>query len=143
MEDNLKKYMANLHVLIHNALNFHWNVTGGLFLTLHELFQHQYDFFFKQIDILAELMKGRNMLPPITLPEIENLADLELFESKDYTARDTLEIQLKQFQFMLDLSNKLSTFYGEQHDLALEDFFIDMSKFLGKHLYFLRQILKQ
>ncbi len=131
-----------MHILMHNTLNFHWNVTGGLFLTLHELYQTQYEFLFEHIDLLSELMKGRNILPPITPVEIANLADLESYESKDYIARETLEVLIKQYQVMQDLTTKLGTSYGEQNDLALEDFFIGMSKFFGKYIYFFRQFLK-
>ena len=43
-ELSLKKYFADLNVLLYITLNFHWNVTGGLFLTLHEQYNKQYNF---------------------------------------------------------------------------------------------------
>ena len=131
-----------MNILMYNALNFHWNVSGGLFLTLHKLYQDVYEFFFEEIDHVAELMKGRGINPPVDYKQILELSDLKLLESRDYNARETIEIMQKQFDTMLKMANKHGKMAEEQGDLVLVDFYTEIANFLDKHIYFFRQFLK-
>lgn len=54
-------HLSNLYVLYVKLHNYHWNVTGKGFYTLHEQLEHQYDDTAKQIDAYGEriiMMKG-------------------------------------------------------------------------------------
>lgn len=143
MEESIKKYFANLNTLLYNVLNYHWNVTGGLFLTLHRLYNEQYDFIFNSIDELAEIQKGKDQFPLTCMKTILDTADIKTMESRDYSARETIELLINQFELM----NKLALEYGkvadEKGDLTLVDYFTKQSAFFSKQLYFLRQFLKQ
>ncbi len=139
-EKSLKKYFADLNTMLHNVLNFHWNVTGGLFLTLHELYEEQYDFLFDSIDQLAEIFKGMGIYPLTDLPEIYDLADIKTMESKDYTARETIKYEIEQFELLNEKAYKLGNMYEDA--LSLVDYFTDQTNFFSKQLYFLRQFLK-
>lgn len=141
-EKNLKKYFANLNTVLHNVLNFHWNVTGGLFLTLHQLYNEQYDFIFTSIDQLAEIFKGKGIYPPTCIKVIYDLADIKTMDSKDYSARETIEYEIQQFELMNKLAHELGEDANKNEDLTLVDFFTDQANFFNKQLYFLRQFLK-
>ncbi|ERJ13758.1 Dps family protein [Haloplasma contractile] len=140
MEINLNRYFANLNTLFYNVLNYHWNVTGGLFLTLHKLYNEQYDFLFEKIDVLAEIMKSKGEFPVARFDQFKKLSDLETKESKNYKARTTIEELIKQFEFMNELTLEYGKISGD--DLALVDYFTEMNQFFNKQLYFLRQFLK-
>jgi len=141
-EKSLKKYFADLNTVIHNVLNFHWNVTGGLFLTLHQLYEEQYNFLFTSIDQLAVIFKGMGMYPLTCLREIYELADIKTMDSKDYAARETIEYEIEQFELMNKKANKLGKMAEEAGALTLVDFFTNQTNFFSKQLYFLRQFLK-
>lgn len=141
-EKSLKTYFADLNTVIHNVLNFHWNVTGGLFITLHRLYEEQYEFLFNSIDQLAEILKGKGIFPLTCLREIYDLADIKTMESKDYTARETIESEIEQFELMNKKAHTLGEIANEEGDLSLVDFFTNQTNFYNKQLYFLRQFIK-
>lgn len=51
----LNTALADEHVLYTKLRNYHWNVTGIHFVTLHELFEEQYD----QVKLLADEVAER------------------------------------------------------------------------------------
>lgn len=142
MKVDIKRYFANINTLLYNVFNYHWNVSGGLFLTLHKLYNEQYDFIFKQIDRLGEIQKAKGMYPCTCLPKIEEAADIKTMESKDYPAKKTIEMLIEQFSLMNDLAVEYGTIAEGEGDLVLVDFFTDESDFYSKQLYFLRQFIK-
>jgi starvation-inducible DNA-binding protein len=54
----LEKVLADSYVLMLKTQNFHWNVTGANFKSLHELFGEQYNELFTVIDELAERIRA-------------------------------------------------------------------------------------
>jgi starvation-inducible DNA-binding protein len=56
--DGLTQCLAEVAVLTTKAQNFHWNVTGMSFGSLHELFQDIYEDHFEAQDDLAERIKA-------------------------------------------------------------------------------------
>lgn len=141
-ELSLKKYFADLNVLLYITLNFHWNVTGGLFLTLHELYNKQYNFIFTSIDQLAEILKRKNIYPLTTFNDINELSNIKTMESRDYTARESLEYLVKLFELLNKEAIKLGNQAEKEVKLTLADFFTQQSNFFNKQLYFLQQFLK-
>lgn len=141
-ELSLKKYFADLNVLLYITLNFHWNVTGGLFLTLHELYNKQYNFIFTSIDQLAEILKRKNIYPLTTFNDINELSNIKTIESRDYTARESLEYLVKLFELLNKEAIKLGNQAEKEVKLTLADFFTQQSNFFNKQLYFLQQFLK-
>ena len=82
------------------------------------------------------------MYPLTTLSEINELASLKTLESRDYSARETLETVRKQFEFLNKEANRLGNLAGQKGDLILGDFFTQQNSFFNKQLYFLQQFLK-
>ncbi|MFW5843560.1 MAG: Dps family protein, partial [Spirochaetota bacterium] len=64
ISDKLNQYLGNLHVLYTKLHNFHWNIEGGSFYTLHEELQAMYEAVAAEIDEVAErvLKIGRRPL---------------------------------------------------------------------------------
>lgn len=52
--EHLNNTLADLHMIYTKTRNFHWNVTGMSFHSLHELFEVQYDQLKLQADAIAE-----------------------------------------------------------------------------------------
>jgi len=53
----LSAVLADQHVLYQKTRNFHWNLTGHRFHTLHELFEKQYRELVEAIDETAERIR--------------------------------------------------------------------------------------
>ena len=67
--EHLNNVVADLHMLYAKTRNFHWNVTGMAFHSLHELFEVQYDQIKLQEDAVAERVRMLGGLAIGTLQE--------------------------------------------------------------------------
>ncbi len=78
--ENLELILANSYSLYLKTQNYHWNVTGQNFKTLHELFALHYEELIPAIDILAERIRT---LGSKVDGSYENFAKLTKFKSAD------------------------------------------------------------
>lgn len=54
----LQQLQADTYILMLKTHNFHWNVTGPLFQSLHTLFEGQYNELFLAVDTIAERIRS-------------------------------------------------------------------------------------
>ena len=60
----LARLLADSYTLYLKTHNFHWNVTGPLFVTLHTLFEQQYTELALAVDEIAERMRALDVPAP-------------------------------------------------------------------------------
>jgi len=75
--DNIKKLLADLQIQYHNLRNFHWNVTGHHFYTLHEKFEELYNDIAAKVDETAERILALGSKPGISLRAYEEHSSIE------------------------------------------------------------------
>lgn len=73
----LAPVLANQHVLYIKTRNFHWNLTGHRFHTLHAFFEEQYQALAEAIDETAERMRMLGSASPGSMQEFLQLATLK------------------------------------------------------------------
>lgn len=56
--DALSKMLADSYILYLKTHNFHWNVTGPMFQTLHTMFMTQYTELWNALDLIAERIRA-------------------------------------------------------------------------------------
>lgn len=56
--DGLSRVLADSYTLYLKTHNFHWNVTGPMFQTLHILFMQQYTEQWNALDLIAERIRA-------------------------------------------------------------------------------------
>ena len=56
--DGLSNFLADSYVLYLMTHNFHWNVTGPKFNTLHNMFMDQYTEQWNALDAIAERIRA-------------------------------------------------------------------------------------
>lgn len=88
---SLNQVLADYHLLYQNLRNFHWNVKGKNFFTLHDKFEELYNTTFVNIDEVAEriltlkeqpLSKWSQYLEIAKVKEAStNLTDTEMVET--------------------------------------------------------------
>ncbi|MFT6331902.1 MAG: starvation-inducible DNA-binding protein [Lentimonas sp.] len=62
--ESLKIALSDTYVLYLKTQNFHWNVTGPNFKSLHLLFEEQYNDLFTAVDLLAERIRALGSKAP-------------------------------------------------------------------------------
>ena len=56
--DGLARMLADTYTLYLKTHNFHWNVTGPMFQTLHLMFMTQYTETWNAVDLIAERIRS-------------------------------------------------------------------------------------
>lgn len=75
--DGLSKVLADSYLLYLRTHNYHWNVTGELFHSLHEQFEQQYTELATAVDEIAERIRAVGHKAPGTFKEFHQLTSLE------------------------------------------------------------------
>lgn len=75
--DGLSRMLADTYTLYLKTHNFHWNVTGPMFQTLHTMFMTQYTETWNAVDLLAERIRSLGYPAPGTYKEFAALTSIK------------------------------------------------------------------
>ncbi|WP_374277674.1 Dps family protein [Azonexus sp.] len=78
--DGLSALLADSYTLYLMTHNFHWNVTGPQFNSLHTMFMTQYTEQWNALDIIAERIRALGFPAPGTYKEFVKLASIKEVE---------------------------------------------------------------
>jgi starvation-inducible DNA-binding protein len=73
----LSRLQADTFTLYLKTHNFHWNVTGPMFQTLHLMFEQQYNELWTAVDTLAERIRALGVYAPGTYREFAKLSSIK------------------------------------------------------------------
>jgi len=74
--EGLSKLLADTYTLYLKTHNFHWNVTGPMFNTLHAMFETQYTELALAVDAIAERIRALGYPAPGTYKEYAKLSSI-------------------------------------------------------------------
>ena len=74
--DGLSHLLADSYTLYLKTHNFHWNVTGPMFNTLHTMFMTQYTELWNAVDPIAERIRSLGHVAPGSYAQFGKLASL-------------------------------------------------------------------
>lgn len=75
--EGLGHVLADTYVLYLKTQNFHWNITGNMFYTLHILFEEQYKELGEATDFIAERIRALGFFAPGSFAEYQKLTSLQ------------------------------------------------------------------
>lgn len=73
----LAKVQADTYTLYLKTHNFHWNVTGPMFQTLHLMFEQHYNELWTAVDAVAERIRALGFPAPGTYKQFTALSSIE------------------------------------------------------------------
>jgi len=94
--EGLSKLLADTYTLYLKTHNFHWNVTGPMFQTLHLMFETQYNELALAVDLIAERIRALGFPAPATYAEFSRMTRIKEVEgvpSADEMIRQLVEGQ--------------------------------------------------
>lgn len=94
--DGLSRLLADTYTLYLKTHNFHWNVTGPQFQTLHLMFEGQYNELALAVDLIAERIRALGVRAPATYAEFVQLSSIK--EEKGALSADKMIELLVQGQ---------------------------------------------
>lgn len=74
--EGLSKLLADTYTLYLKTHNYHWNVTGPMFQTLHLMFETQYTELATAVDLIAERIRALGFPAPGTYAEFTRLSSI-------------------------------------------------------------------
>src|SRR5688572_30024053 len=74
--DGLSHVLADTYTLYLKTHNYHWNVTGPLFNTLHLMFETQYNELWLAVDLIAERIRSLGSFAPGTYGQFAALTSI-------------------------------------------------------------------
>ena len=73
----LSELLADTYVLYLKTHNFHWNVSGPMFTTLHTLFEAEYTELALAVDEIAERIRALGAVAPGSFSQYSSLAKIK------------------------------------------------------------------
>ena len=80
--DGLGHMLADSYTLYLKTHNFHWNVTGPMFQTLHLMFMTQYNEIWMAVDLVAERIRALGYPAPGSYKEFAELTSIKDSDGK-------------------------------------------------------------
>jgi starvation-inducible DNA-binding protein len=74
--EGLAKVLADTYTLYLKTHNFHWNVTGPMFQTLHLMFEQQYNELALAVDLVAERIRALGHPAPGSYAQFSKLSSV-------------------------------------------------------------------
>jgi starvation-inducible DNA-binding protein len=83
ISEGLAHALADTYTLYLKTHNFHWNVEGPMFNTLHLMFMEQYTELWNALDLIAERIRSLGFPAPGTYREFADLTSIEETEETE------------------------------------------------------------
>lgn len=137
----LSHLLADSYTLYLKTHNFHWNVTGPMFQTLHVLFMQQYTEMWNALDIIAERIRALGYPAPGTYKEFIALASIK--ESEGVPSANEMIVQLVEGQEAVARTARLVYEVANQaNDQPTADVLTQRLQIHEKNAWMLRSLLE-
>ena len=139
--DELTHFLADTYALYLKTQNFHWNVKGPHFYSLHKMFESQYQELAAAIDELAEQIRALGSYTPASFSQFTNLSSLKE-ATGTITAENMIQELLKDHETMVSHAAMIITKAQKAHDESTADILIQRQKAHEKTAWMLKSSLK-
>lgn len=137
----LSHFLADTYALYLKTQNFHWNVTGPHFYSLHKLFEEQYLELASAIDEIAERIRALGQKAPASFSAFSNLTSLQE-EDVNLPATRMIEKLLKDHETLAAAANEIIPKSQHAHDEGSADLLIQRLKAHQKMAWMLQSTVK-
>ncbi|NQF16138.1 DNA starvation/stationary phase protection protein [Brevibacillus sp. HB1.3] len=137
----LNKQVADWTVLYTKLHNFHWNVKGPHFFTLHAKFEELYNEAAANLDTLAERVLSIGGKPVATLAACLNTASITEAEGNE-TAEQMVETIARDFSILVDELKLAMETADQADDEGTADMLLGIRSSLEKHIWMLKSFLQ-
>lgn len=140
---NLNQVLAECYGLLGQLHVAHWNVEGTNFLTLHEMFQTQYEELFVAIDDIAERTRAIGKYSEGGLKRLAEMSTVsEVPSAAAASAKEFVSSVLMANEVVIEAAIKARKVAAEAGDAETEDLLIGRISVHQKAVWFLNSYLK-
>ena len=136
----LSRLLADSYTVYLKTHNFHWNVTGPMFTTLHTLFETQYTELALAVDEIAERIRALGVRAPGSYKEFTELARVKDAEGTP-SAEDMIRILVDDLDTIVASAKAVFEAAEEAGDQASGDLAVRRMDVTEKNAWMLRSHL--
>lgn len=138
--NGLSKLLADTYTLYLKTHNYHWNVTGPMFTSLHALFEEQYTELATAVDVIAERIRALGEFAPGSYKAFASLTEIK--EENDVpTAEQMLKNLLESHEVIIRHARELLQSEAIETDDVSADLLTQRMDFHEKNAWMLRSML--
>ena len=140
--DGLARLLADTYTLYLKTHNFHWNVTGPMFNTLHLMFEAQYNELALAVDLIAERIRALGYPAPGSYKAYAGLSSIK--EADGVPAAKTMIAQLvKGQEAVVKTARSIFPAVERANDEPTADLLTQRMQVHEKTAWMLRSMLEQ
>lgn len=136
----LERLLADTYTLYLKTHNYHWNVEGPLFNTLHLMFETQYTELALAVDLIAERIRALGFRAPGSYREFAELATVEDAGSR-LTAIEMIAQLAKDQETVVRTAREIFPQVDAAHDAPTADLLTQRMQVHEKTAWMLRAML--
>ncbi len=139
--EGLSHLLADSYTLYLKTHNYHWNVTGPMFNTLHLMFETQYTELALAVDLIAERIRALGHFAPGSYAQFAKLSSVEESTSVP-TATDMIADLVKGQEAVVRTARKVFPLVEKAGDEASADLLTQRIQLHEKTAWMLRSMLQ-
>ncbi|MGD1949991.1 MAG: Dps family protein [Leptolyngbyaceae cyanobacterium] len=141
ISDGLSRTLADTYTLYLKTHNFHWNVTGPMFQTLHLMFEGQYNELALAVDAIAERIRALGFPAPGTYSEYAKLSSISETEGVP-KAEEMIALLVEGQEAVARTAREVFATADEANDEPTADLLTQRLQIHEKNAWMLRSLLQ-
>ncbi len=137
----LSRLLADTYTLYLKTHNFHWNVTGPMFQTLHLMFETQYNELALAVDLIAERIRSLGFPAPGTYKQYAQLSSIKEEEGIP-KAQEMIKLLVEGQEAVVRTARSLYSSVEACSDEATADLLTQRIQLHEKTAWMLRSLLE-
>jgi starvation-inducible DNA-binding protein len=139
--EGLSRMLADTYTLYLKTHNFHWNVTGPMFQTLHLMFETQYTELALAVDLIAERIRALGFPAPGTYSEYAKLSSIPETAGVP-KAQEMIQLLVEGQEAVVRTARSLFPLVEEANDEPTADLLTQRMQIHEKTAWMLRSLLE-
>ena len=139
--EGLSRLLADTYTLYLKTHNFHWNVTGPMFQTLHLMFEQQYSELALAVDLIAERIRALGSPAPGTYAEFSRLSSIKEAAGVP-KAQDMIRQLMEGQESVVRTARSIFPVISNAHDEPTADLLTQRMQVHEKNAWMLRSLLE-
>jgi starvation-inducible DNA-binding protein len=137
----LSRLLADTYTLYLQTHNFHWNVTGPMFSTLHLMFETQYTELALAVDLIAERIRSLGVPAPGTYSEYAKLSSIKETAGVP-KAEEMIKLLVEGQEAVVRTARSIFPTVDKAHDEPTADLLTQRMQLHEKNAWMLRSLLE-
>ena len=140
--EGLSRLLADTYTLYLKTHNFHWNVTGPMFQTLHLLFETQYTELAIAVDLIAERIRALGYPAPGTYSDFGKLSSIAETSGVP-KATDMIRLLVEGQEAVVRTARSIFPVVEQVNDEPTADLLTQRMQIHEKNAWMLRSLLEE